>query len=339
MAKVLTFGELLLRISPDADGNWLQTNKVSVFVGGAELNVATALSIWGANVAYLTALPDHSLTHQILDYVKALKIDTSKVALQGNRIGTYYLHEGKDLKSSGVIYDRAYSSFYFLKPGDINWDHVLQDVTHFQLSAICPAVSQDVANVCIEAVKACKERGVFVALDLNFRALLWKYGKSPVDVLPEIAEHCDLIMGNIWAANKMLGTALHDDLVEVDTLEKYYEHSAKTSAEIINRFSSCKMVANTFRFEAGEGINYSTTLFSEGKLYNSTLYTADKIINKVGSGDTFMGGLLFGITNGLSNQETLEFATAAAYKKLFIPTDSTSTTKEEILETIKNHAK
>src|SRR5690606_16403172 len=339
MAKVLTFGELLLRISPDADANWLKTNKVSVFVGGAELNVATALAKWGAEVSYLTALPDHSLTHQILDYVKTLDIDVSKVALQGSRIGTYYLHEGKDLKSSGVIYDRAYSSFYFLKPEDINWDYVLQGVTHFQLSAICPAVSQDAANVCIEAVKACKERGILVALDLNFRALLWKYGKSPVEVLPEIAEHCDLIMGNIWAANKMLGTALHEDLIEADTLDNYYEHSAKTSEEIINRFAACKMVANTFRFEAGEGISYSTTLFTESQLYKSTLYTADKIINKVGSGDTFMGGLLYGVTNGLSNQDTLEFATAAAYKKLFIPTDSTSTTKEEIFETIRNHAK
>ncbi|ADY53260.1 PfkB domain protein [Pseudopedobacter saltans DSM 12145] len=339
MAKVLTFGELLLRISPDAEANWLKANKVSVFVGGAELNVATALAKWGVDVSYLTALPDHSLTHQILDYVNDLNIDTSRVALQGERIGTYYLHEGKDLKSSGVIYDRAYSSFYFLKPGDINWDSVLEGVTHFQFSAICPAVSLSAANVCLEAVKACKERGIFVALDLNFRALLWKYGKSPVDILPEIAEHCDLIMGNIWAAHRMLGTPLYDELIEPDTLEKYYEHSAKTSQEIIDRFSSCKMVANTFRFEAGEGISYSTTLYTKGKLYSSKKYAADKIINKVGSGDTFMGGLLFGIVNGLGNQETLEFATAAAYKKLFIPTDATSTTKEEIFETINNHDK
>lgn len=336
MAKVLTFGELLLRISPDADANWLKTNKVSVFVGGAELNVATALAKWGVDTTYLTAMPDNSLTHQILgDYVKTLNIDISKVVLQGDRIGTYYLHEGKDLKSSGVIYDRAYSSFYFLKPGDINWDKVLDGITHFQFSAICPAVSQSAADVCLEAVKACKQRGIFVALDLNFRALLWKYGKSPVDVLPEIAEYCDLIMGNIWAAHRMLGTPLYEELIAHDTLDKYYEHSAKTSQEIIERFASCKMVANTFRFEAGEGIQYSTTLYTEGKLYTSKKYEADKIINKVGSGDTFMGGLLFGLSNNLGEQETLEFATAAAYKKLFIPTDATSTTKEEILETIK----
>jgi 2-dehydro-3-deoxygluconokinase len=338
MSKVLTFGELLLRISPDAQSNWLRTNQISIFVGGAELNVATALSKWGVDVSYLTALPDNSLTEQLLESVNSLNIDTSKVALQGERVGIYYLHEGKDLKSAGVIYDRAYSSFYFLKPGDINWDKVLQGVTHFQFSAICPAVSQSAAAVCLEAVKACKERGIFVALDLNYRAKLWKFGKTPVEILPEIAQYCDLIMGNIWAAHQMLGTELDNSIIEKDTREAYLEHSVKTSQEIINQFGACSAVANTFRFEDGEGIRYSTTFYQNQQLFESKHYKASKIINKVGSGDTFMGGLLYGIVNNLSAQDTLEFATAAAFKKLFIPTDSTTTTKQEILETIKNYA-
>ncbi len=339
MSKVLTFGELLLRISPDAEASWLQTNEISIYVGGAELNVATALAKWGLDVSYFTALPDNDLTKQVLGYVDTLNIDTKRIALQGERIGIYYLTQGKDLKSAGVIYDRAYSSFYFLKPENINWDNVLEGVTHFQFSAICPAVSQDVANVCLAAVKACKERGIYVTLDLNYRAKLWQYGKQPVEVMPEIAQYCDLIMGNIWAANKMLGTSLDDSLIDQDTKEAYYKHAEKTSLEIINKFSSCKSVANTFRFEAGEGINYSTTLYQDNKLFVSHPYNADKIINKVGSGDTFMAGLLFGVVSGMTAQETLEYATAAAFKKLFIPTDATSTTKEEILETIKDYAK
>lgn len=338
MSKILTFGELLLRISPDAEGNWLTTNTIPVFVGGAELNVATGLAKWGEDVSFFTALPDHSLTHQILEYLKNLSIDASRISLQGDRIGTYYLHQGKDLKSSGVIYDRAYSSFYFLKPGNINWDKVLDGITHFQFSAICPAVSQDVADVCLEAVKACKAKNIHVSLDLNYRSKLWKYGKEPIEIMPQLATYCDLIMGNIWAANQMLGTTLRDDLIALNNKQSYINHAEVTSVEILKRFPNCNSVANTFRFEDGEGIQYYTSLYQDQKLYISQQYNAAKIINKVGSGDTYMGGLLFGIANGFSSQEIVEFATAAAYKKLFIPTDATSTTKEEIYETIKEYA-
>ncbi|WP_304066529.1 sugar kinase [Pedobacter glucosidilyticus] len=338
MSKILTFGELLLRISPDANGAWLKNNEIPIFVGGAELNVATGLAIWGADVAFFTALPDHDLTKEILGYIENLNIDASRIALQGERIGIYYLTQGKDLKSAGVIYDRAYSSFYALKPGDVNWDKVLEGVSHFQFSAICPAVSQNAANVCLEAVKACKAKGIHVSLDLNYRAKLWKYDKSPVEIMPEIASYCDLIMGNLWAAHQMLGTALDDTLIVQDAKEAYLKHAEKTSLEIMSKFPNCKAVANTFRFENGEGINYYTTFYQEGTLHVSQQYQVDKIINKVGSGDTFMGGLLFGISSGYSTQDTLEFATAAAFKKLFIPTDSTSTTKEEILQTIKDYA-
>lgn len=338
MSKILTFGELLLRISPDAEGSWLSTNSIPVFVGGAELNVATGLAKWGANVSFFTALPDHSLTHQILGYLKNLKIDASRISLQGDRIGIYYLHQGKDLKSSGVIYDRAYSSFYFLKPGDINWDKVLEGITHFQFSAICPAVSQDVADVCLEVVKACKEKNIHVSLDLNYRSKLWKYGKDPVEIMPQLATYCDLIMGNIWAANQMLGTSLRDDLIASNNQQSYLKHAEITSKELLEKFPKCKSVANTFRFEDGEGIDYYTSFYQDEELCVSQQYNAAKIINKVGSGDTYMGGLLYGIANGLSSQETVEFATAAAYKKLFIPTDATSTTKEEIYETIKEYA-
>jgi 2-dehydro-3-deoxygluconokinase len=338
MSKILTFGELLLRISPDASGEWLKNNEIPIFVGGAELNVATGLAIWGADVSFFTALPDHDLTKEILGYIENLNIDASRIALQGERIGIYYLTQGKDLKSAGVIYDRAYSSFYALKPEDINWDKVLEGVSHFQFSAICPAVSQNTANVCLEVVKACKAKGIHVSLDLNYRAKLWKYGKKPVEIMPEIASYCDLIMGNLWAAHQMLGTALDDTLIAQDSKEAYLKHAERTSQEIMSKFPVCKAVANTFRFENGEGINYYTTFYKEAKLHVSQQYQVDKIINKVGSGDTFMGGLLFGISSGYSTQDTLEFATAAAFKKLFIPTDSTSTTKEEILQTIKDYA-
>ncbi|SHE72460.1 sugar kinase [Pedobacter caeni] len=331
MGKVLNFGELLLRISPDVDGAWLKENHLPFYVGGAEANVAAALALWGVPSAYLSAVPDNFLSKQVVDYLNQLNIDTSAMQYLGERIGLYYLPNGKDLKNAGVIYDRNYSSFSTLKPGMIDWDSVFEGITWFHFSAICPALNADVAAVCEEALKAASARNIRISLDLNFRSKLWKYGKDPIDVMPLLAPYCDLIMGNIWAAENMLGIPVPAGLVETDQKENYLEQAKITSQAIIKAFPKCTAVANTFRFDYKAGVKYYSTLFTENELFVSTEYRAEKITGKIGSGDCYMAGLIYGFYHQLPPAEILGFATSAAFSKLFTDTDFNTTSKEEIL--------
>ncbi|RYD79689.1 MAG: sugar kinase [Sphingobacteriales bacterium] len=330
--KVLSFGEILLRICPDMDGQWLKENKLPFYVGGAELNVATALALWDVPSAYLSAMPQNSVTEEIAGYLNDKSIDTSSMIYGGDRLGLYYLPKGKDLKNAGVIYDRANSSYADLKLGQINWDEVFEDVSWFHFSAICPAINQTIADICLEALNVARSKDITISLDLNYRAKLWKYGKEPIEIVPELAKYCTLIMGNVWAANKMLGTELHDDLklAEGYAKETLLQQATDTSKEILSLFSACEAVANTFRFDNGKGIKYYTALYTNDTLTVSPEYVSEEILDKVGSGDCFMAGLIYGFYNDLTEEETLNFATAAAYDKLYIPSDATISTVADI---------
>jgi len=331
--RVLSFGELLLRICPDVDSGWLKKNNLPVFVGGAEANVARALALWDVPTSYFTAVPDNLLARQVVHFLEENKIDVSKVLYRGERLGLYFLPQGKDLKNAGVIYDRNYSSFAQLQPGVIDWDTVLNDVSWFNFSAISPAINATIAAVCLEAVEEASKRNITVSVDLNYRAKLWQYGKQPHEVLPSLAKYCDVIMGNIWAAEKMLGIPVEASISEKSTKDDYLAQAMRTSEEIQSRFPKVKTVANTFRFDyQGAGINYYTVLYTEKNLHISQEYFADKIVDKVGSGDCFMGGIIYGLYNRLSPQETLEFAAAAAFQKLFIESDATNKNIHQILK-------
>ncbi|EJF11369.1 sugar kinase [Pontibacter sp. BAB1700] len=338
MGKVLSFGELLLRICPDEDGQWLRENNLPFYVGGAEANVATALALWGVPSAYLTALPDNFVAEQLVGYLNSKQVQTDSIVYQGDRVGLYYLPKGKDLKNTGVIYDRAGSAYADLQPGTIDWDAVFEGVSWFHFSAICPAINQKVAAVCEEALKVAVQKNITISLDLNYRAKLWKYGKDPVEVMPALAQYCDLIMGNIWAANKMLGIPLDEALITNLDKESLQQHATLTSKAILDKFPKCRTVANTFRFDYQQGIRYFTTLFEAGSLYTSHEYQVEQILDKVGSGDCFMAGLIYGFYHQLPPTETVEFATAAAFKKLFIPSDATTSTVAEINDTILAYA-
>ncbi|WP_295711686.1 sugar kinase [Mucilaginibacter sp.] len=334
--KILSFGELLLRICPDADGEWLNDNQLPFFVGGAELNVATALALWDLPSAYFTALPGNAMSKQITDYLQQKKVDASSVFTTGERIGLYYLTRGKDIKNNALIYDRAGSAFATLKPGQVDWDKVLDGVSWFHFSAICPAISQDAADVCLEVLEAASAKNITISIDLNYRSKLWKYGKEPIDIMPKLAGYADLMMGNIWAAEMMLGIPIAPDIHESGQKSIYLKEALQTSESIMVQYPKCKAVANTFRFDAGKGIEYYTALYTGDKLYNSNQYDTDEVIDKVGSGDCFMAGLIYGFYNNQDPRQTLEFATAAAYTKLFIEGDATNKTVEEIIKAIKS---
>lgn len=328
--KVLSFGELLLRITPDAGGEWLENNQLPFYVGGAELNVAAALALWDVPSKYFTALPENGLSAQIITHLKEKHIDTSPVFYGEGRLGLYFLTKGQDLKHDALIYDRAGSAFSNLKPGMINWEEVLQDVSWFHFSAICPAINQNVANVCEEVLDVAAKMGIIISVDLNYRSKLWKYGKAPLEVMPALVKYCDLIMGNVWAAEIMLGVDVIPDIHESGQKSIYLKEALKSSEAIVSQYPKCKAVANTFRFDSSNDISYYTALYTDGRFYSSKEYETDEVMDKVGSGDCFMAGVIYGFYNGFSASETLEFATAAAFAQLFVNSDATDKTVAEI---------
>ncbi len=331
---VLCFGELLLRLAPDEAGGWIDKNSLNVYVGGAELNVAKALGKWNIPVKYCTALPENFLSKKIIDNLKKKNIDISTIFLEGKRIGLYYLLKGSSIQHTEIIYDRNYSSFYELKPGKINWDRALKDVTWFHFSAITPALNENVAAICKGALQFCNEKNITVSIDLNYRPKLWQYGKQPNEIMPSLLEHCDVVMGNIWSIEKMLDINLPNTFSE-NKQESFIQQSQKTSEEIIKRFPKCKIVANTFRFEKEE-LEYYATIFSDG-FFCSKVYRTNSMIDKVGSGDAFMAGLIYGIKNKMTTQETIDFAASAAFQKLFVEGDCLEKSIEEIKSFLKKY--
>jgi len=330
MSKVICFGELLLRFSPDADGGWISKNNIPVFIGGAELNVATALANWKHSVAYCTALPDNAITQNLRNYLQQKNIDDSFVHLSGERIGTYYMPQGSDLKNASVIYDRAWSSFYQLQPGMIDWNNVFKDAHWFHFTAISPALNENVVAVCKEALKAAAANNVTVSVDLNYRSKLWKYGKEPVDIMPSLVEYCDIVMGNIWSANTLLGTAIDTQIHHKQNKTAYLEHATLTANEIMETFPKCKVVANTFRFDAGDGIHYYASLNTPSAQYVSSEFNSKHVIDKAGSGDCFMAGLIYGISGKKPLDEVLNFAAAATFGKLHQKGDASNQTVEDV---------
>jgi len=337
---VLCFGEVMIRLSLPPGSSWLQEQYLHANLAGAECNVAIALAKWGMPVNYCTALPaNNPATTSILGFLQDKNVGTGLVQLNGSRVGVMYVQQGTDSREGGVTYDRKYSSFGELLPGMINWDEVLQGVSWFHFTAISPALGENTAAVCLEAIKAARILGIPISIDLNFRPTLWKYGKKPVEVIPALAEYCDVIMGNIWSAHTLLGIALDEALVAANTKETYLQHAEITGKAIKERFPTCKAIALTFRFNTlPAGILYYGCLFTNGTLYTSGDFVADSIKDKIGSGDCFMAALIFALRNGFAPADIIEFAAAAAFGKLQEKGDFTNHSIENINNIITHHA-
>jgi 2-dehydro-3-deoxygluconokinase len=192
--KVFCFGEILLHYAPPVAANYIDSHQMPFYLGGAELNVATALANWNIPVKYGTAMPSHFLTDQIIAHLSKKNIDSSAIQFSGNRIGCFYLETGLDMKNAAVVYDRAHSSFAELKKGSIDWKEVLKDVNWFHFSAISASLTQNATDVCMEALIAATELGIPISVDLNYRAKLWQYGKTPIEVMSQLVKYCTVLM-------------------------------------------------------------------------------------------------------------------------------------------------
>lgn len=329
--KVLTFGELLIRLSPERNGGRLEKNSIPIYAGGAEANVSTALALWGIPVSYLTAVPDHLISKQMLAHLSAKNIELTSVIYIGERLGLYFLPAGGQLKDSGVVYDRNNSSFSQLKTGMIDWEFILKDIAWFHFSAISPALNSSIAEVCLEALLVAAQMNIKISTDLNYRPQLWQFGIPAFNVMPELVKYCDVVMGNIWSASKLLNIPLEYNPLPGSSNDIYLEQAERTSKIIMEKFPKCSAVANTFRLDDLSELRYFSALFtSEDGLLVSSEYTGGQGVDKVGSGDCYMAGLIFGFYHNLSGKQIVDFATAAAYRKLFIEGDTTTMTVNEI---------
>lgn len=323
MKKVFCFGEILLRFSPQLQQQWIDNHSMPVFIGGAELNVAKALANWNTPVKYVSAVPDNYISKEIIASLNTEGIDTSSMLLCGDRIGTYTLPMGADLKNAGVIYDRAYSSFSFLKKGMINWAEVLDGYDWFHFTAISPALNTDIAALCEEALQYASKKGMKISVDLNYRAKLWQYGKRPVDIMPSLVKYCHVVMGNVWSAHQLLGTTLDAVLNNDCSKEIYIQQAELVSKEIMATYSSCSLVANTYRFSEADAVRYYATLTNQNDHVVSKEQYTQTVVDKVGSGDCFMAGLIYASLQNFSHQEAINFAASAAFGKLQEIGDST----------------
>jgi 2-dehydro-3-deoxygluconokinase len=324
MKKIVCFGELLLRLSPDEQNEWLFSNQLPVYMGGAELNTARALAKWQQPVKYFTALPDNHISLLVLEYLKSYHIDVSAVSLTGERIGLYYLPQGTDLQNAGVIYDRNNSSFATLEATKVDWDVLLNDADWFHITAISPAVSKEAVLLCVHALKECKARGITISVDLNYRKALWKYGKQPYEVMPDLIKFADVVMGNIWSIESLLNIP---NKVGNSTDDTQLLEGAKISiASLMQQYPNISKVACTFRMQQ----HYWAVMQYEQELVVSENYNIADAIDRAGSGDCFMAALIYGLRSSLHAQQIINIAASAAVGKLYEKGDTTNQTLDDI---------
>ncbi|SEK30588.1 sugar kinase [Parapedobacter koreensis] len=320
--KILSFGELLLRLSSSGSSFLGENSQVVVFPGGSEANVAASLGQLGIACSYLSRVPDNELAWQALSALKDLGVDVSTTLFEGDRLGLYFLLSANGLSKGDVVYDRKYSTFSQLQPGEIDWETMLADYTWLHWSALTPALSAPLAAVCQEALEVAYRKGLVVSVDLNYRNKLWNYGQQPIEVMPSLLQYCDVVMGNIWAANKMVGSSVLETLTRDTPSEVYFEHAKDSAQEVFELLPRCKHVAYTFRFmdSATHNLLYGTYHTREAD-YISSINETNNVVDRIGSGDAFMAGLIYALVNDKDGQDIIDTATAAGFKKLFVKGD------------------
>lgn len=320
--RILSFGELMLRLSSTGASFLEKNSPVAVFPAGSEANVVASLAQWDVPCSYLSRMPDNELSAQALAVLENLGVDVSATLLEGDRLGLYFLLSANGLTKGEVVYDRKYSAFSQLEPGAIDWDGVLDGYTWFHWSALTPALNASLAAVCQEALEAARRKGMVVSVDLNYRNKLWNYGKQPIEVMPGLLRYCDVVMGNIWAANKMLGTPVLETLDRDTPPDTYFEQAKESAREVFDRLPQCKHVAYTFRFmdSATHNLLYGTYHARTGD-FMSAINETDAVVDRIGSGDAFMAGLIYALVSEKDGQGVVDTATAAGFKKLFVKGD------------------
>lgn len=331
MKKVITFGEIMLRLSPPGYLRFSQADRFDVIYGGGESNVAVSLSNFGIPSEFITRLPDNDIGQCAMMELRKRGVGTSQIIYGGERLGIYFLETGAVSRGSKVIYDRAHSAMSTIRPGMIDWQQVFDGVGWFHWTGITPAISQGAADVCKEAIDAANQLGVTVSTDLNFRAKLWKYGKEPGEVMPDLVAGCDVILGNEEDAEKHFN--IHPESVDVTRGGTVDSQAYRSVCEqLMERFPRAKKIITTLRGSISASHNtWSGVLYNGKEFLEAPRYDITHIVDRVGGGDSFMAGLIYGLlTYKDDDQQALNFAVAASCLKHTIYGDANQVTVQEV---------
>jgi len=336
MKKYITFGEIMLRLKPPHWERFFQSPLLEATFGGGEANVAVGLARFGLNVAYVSVIPDNSIGDACIRELRRQSVDTSLMVRKGNRLGIYFLEAGANQRPSIVIYDRSYSAIAEASPGDISWEKVFDGASWFHISGITPAISLSASELSLEAVKKAKEKGIIISCDLNFRKNLWQYGKSAPEVMGELAKYVDIAIGNEEDCQKSLGIKKDIDVESGKfQTEKYKELTDK----VLGLYSNIKKIAITLRESHSADYNgWSAVLNNRKEFLISKKYEIHNIVDRVGGGDAFAAGLIYGLNNLHNDKKALEFAVAASCLKHSIPGDLPLISVKEVESLVKGAA-
>ena len=332
MKKIVTFGEIMLRLAPPGFLRFSQTNSFDVVYGGGESNVAVSLANYGLDVDFVTRLPKNDIGDCALMEMRKRNVGTDYIVFGGDRLGIYFLETGAVSRGSKVVYDRGHSAMAEIKPGMVDWKSVFKDADWFHWTGITPAISQGAADACIEAVKVAKEMGVTISTDLNYRAKLWKYGGDREAIMTELTSYCDIVLGNEEDAEKHFG--IKPEGLDITTQGEHVKAEAFLSVckQMTKKFPNAKKVITTLRGSLSASHNtWAGVLYDGKKLFKSREYQITHIVDRVGGGDSFMGGLIYGLmTWPNDDQKALDFAVAASCLKHTIKGDANLATIEEV---------
>ncbi len=326
MKKVVTFGELMLRLAPENYLRFVQSDKYEATFGGAEANVAVSLANYGVDAAFVTKLPAHEIGQAAVNSLRKFGVDTTKVVRGGERVGIYYCEKGASQRPSKVIYDRAYSAIATAKREDFDWDKIFDGVTWFHFTGITPALSDEVAAICLDACKKARENNITVSCDLNFRKKLWSKQQACA-VMSELCKYIDYCIANEEDAKDVFGIEADDTDVNTGKLNR--EGYISVAKKLSDTFGF-KGVAITLRESlSANDNNWSAMLYTNGNAYFSKKY-AMHIVDRVGGGDSFGGGLIYSLLSGFDPQRSIEFAVAASCLKHSIEGDYNMVTEAEV---------
>jgi 2-dehydro-3-deoxygluconokinase len=331
--RVVTFGEVMLRLKAPGHERLLQTPHLEATFGGGEANVAVSLARLGQDVMYVTALPRNPISEACLHYLKGKGVDVSEIIQTGERIGLYYFEAGANQKPSRVIYDRTHSAVMDVSPRAFNWRNILGGATWFHITGITPALSASAAEISAQAMKTARELGITVSLDYNFRKNLWKYGQSAPEVMTNLVRLADIGIANEEDCQNALGIFVEDtdwenDIesgrINIDQYERLCE-------KVLSCFPNLKYQAITLRMSYSADRNGWAACLHDGHQFMvSKQYEISDVVDRVGTGDAFAAGIIFGMNNRMSDQDSLEFAVAASCLKHSIPGDINLSTLDEV---------
>lgn len=326
MKKIVTFGEIMLRLAPIGYERFVQAKELGVVYGGGEANVAVSLANYGKNAYFVTKLPKHEIGQAAVNELRRYGVNTDYIVRGGDRVGIYFCEKGASQRPSKVIYDRAHSAISEAKREDFDWDEIMKDAQWFHFTGITPALGDNVADITMDAVLAAKKAGATVSVDINYRKKLWSTEKAG-EVMGELLKHCDVVIGNEEDAEKVFGIkASGTDVVTGKLDDNGYKEVA---SKLISKFNlKCAAITLRESISASDN-NWSTMLYDGTNFYKSRKYKIH-IIDRVGGGDSFAAGLIYGMTSGLDMQSTLEFATAASCLKHTIEGDANLVSVDEV---------